>query len=320
MAIPSEEIASTAPIISPGIICWNATTHAFHDPCHTHSSVCQMDNLMPSTKRFVHKYASTRAFQIPIKLGAVKVQTLMDPGAQCSVLSSGLIKLAFDKQSLQLPICGKIKVPDGTIVNAHGPVVITIEYVFGEHMIKCVILDDHNNDQSIIGTDFLVHTDIQAILNFRDNYIEIQDVKLPLKVNASVRPHTELFLNAANDNVLEEIPKAERVSFYDDKSDTFSQTEEIEAELAVRHPQPNPHQLPSRQLEVMKLSEPIFLIAQASFSISPHCQQWVTSTIFPMTTATIPDVIVQPLPTNSVTPELPSKLQSSTSPMVNVSC
>uniref|UniRef100_A0A915HGT8 Uncharacterized protein n=1 Tax=Romanomermis culicivorax TaxID=13658 RepID=A0A915HGT8_ROMCU len=40
----------------------------------------------------------------------------------------------------------------------------------------------------------------------------------------------ELFLNATNHNLLEEIPEAERVSFYDDESDTFSQIEEIEAE------------------------------------------------------------------------------------------
>uniref|UniRef100_A0A915I6R0 Peptidase A2 domain-containing protein n=1 Tax=Romanomermis culicivorax TaxID=13658 RepID=A0A915I6R0_ROMCU len=46
-------------------------------------------------------------------------------------------------------------------------------------------------------------------------------------------------------------------------------------------------------------------LAQASVSISPHCQQWETSTIFPTTTATIPDMIVQLLPTNSVTAELP---------------
>uniref|UniRef100_A0A915KTF9 Uncharacterized protein n=1 Tax=Romanomermis culicivorax TaxID=13658 RepID=A0A915KTF9_ROMCU len=84
-------------------------------------------------------------------------------------------------------------------------------------------------------------------------------VKLPLKVIASIRTHTELFLKAAelflkaaNDNVLEEIPEAER------------------------------YQFPFR-----------------------NCQPWVTSSIFPTTTATIPDMIVQPLPTNSVAPELP---------------
>uniref|UniRef100_A0A915J2A9 Uncharacterized protein n=1 Tax=Romanomermis culicivorax TaxID=13658 RepID=A0A915J2A9_ROMCU len=83
------------------------------------------------------------------------------------------------------------------------------------------------------------------------------------------------------------------------------QPKEIEAEQAVQHPQPSPHQLPSRRLEVMELAKPIFLIAQVSVSISPDCQQWVTSTIFPTTTATIPHVIVQPLPTNSMAAELP---------------
>uniref|UniRef100_A0A915KYS7 Uncharacterized protein n=1 Tax=Romanomermis culicivorax TaxID=13658 RepID=A0A915KYS7_ROMCU len=61
-----------------------------------------------------------------------------------------------------------------------------MESVFGEHMIKCVILDHNGNDQCIIGTDFLAHPVIHAILNFKDNYIEIQDVKLPLKVIAAV--------------------------------------------------------------------------------------------------------------------------------------
>uniref|UniRef100_A0A915IPD7 Uncharacterized protein n=1 Tax=Romanomermis culicivorax TaxID=13658 RepID=A0A915IPD7_ROMCU len=83
------------------------------------------------------------------------------------------------------------------------------------------------------------------------------------------------------------------------------QTEEIEAEQAVGYPHPSPHQLPSRQLEVTELAKPIFLVPQVSVSISPHCQQWMTSTIFPTMTATIPDVIVQPLPTNNVAAELP---------------
>uniref|UniRef100_A0A915KZ43 Peptidase A2 domain-containing protein n=1 Tax=Romanomermis culicivorax TaxID=13658 RepID=A0A915KZ43_ROMCU len=164
MVIPSKEIASATLII---------------------------DNLMLSSKTFVRKYASTRAFQIPIKLGAIKAHVLIDTGAQFSVLSSGLVKGAFNKQSLQLPIRGKIKVADGAIVNAHGPVVLTMESALGEHMIKCVILDNDRNDQCIIGTDFLAHPDIHAILNFKENYIQIQDVKLPLKVITSVLSQTE---------------------------------------------------------------------------------------------------------------------------------
>uniref|UniRef100_A0A915KIE2 Peptidase A2 domain-containing protein n=1 Tax=Romanomermis culicivorax TaxID=13658 RepID=A0A915KIE2_ROMCU len=136
IVIPSKEIASAAMILSP---------------------------------------ASKQAFQIPIKLGTIKAHALINTGAQCSVLSSGLIKCAFDKQSLQLPICGKIKVADGSHVNAHGPVVITMKSLFGEHMIKCVILNDDRNDQCIISTDFLTHPDIHAIVNFKENYIKIQD-------------------------------------------------------------------------------------------------------------------------------------------------
>uniref|UniRef100_A0A915HTW4 Uncharacterized protein n=1 Tax=Romanomermis culicivorax TaxID=13658 RepID=A0A915HTW4_ROMCU len=135
MVIPSKEIASAAPIVSPRIVCWNTTGRAFQDPCHIRSSVCQIDNLTPSSKTFVRKYASRRAFQIPIKLGAVKAHALIDTSAQRSVLSSGLVKRAFNKQSLQLPIWGKIKVANDAVVNAHGPVVVTMESAFGEHMI-----------------------------------------------------------------------------------------------------------------------------------------------------------------------------------------
>uniref|UniRef100_A0A915I5J6 Peptidase A2 domain-containing protein n=1 Tax=Romanomermis culicivorax TaxID=13658 RepID=A0A915I5J6_ROMCU len=245
------------------------------------------------------------AFQIPIKFGTINAHALIDTGAQCFVLSSGLAKRICDKQSLQLLLCGKIKVTDGAIVNAHCPVLVTMESAFSEQMIKCIILDNDNNDQCIIGTKFLVHPDIHGILNFKDNYIQIQDVKPLLKVITSVHPHTELFLNTMNDNVLEEIPEMERVSFYDDKLDTFSQTEEIEAERAVQQMQPSPHQPPSWRLEVTQLAKPIFLIIQASVSISPHCQQWLTSTIFPSTTATIPRVIVQPLTTNNIAAEFP---------------
>uniref|UniRef100_A0A915LAZ5 Aspartic peptidase DDI1-type domain-containing protein n=1 Tax=Romanomermis culicivorax TaxID=13658 RepID=A0A915LAZ5_ROMCU len=269
MIMKNAEIASGPPIVSPGMVCWNATVHASRDPCHIRSSVRQIDNLMPSSKTFIPKYASTRAFQIPTKLGAIKARALIDTSAQCSVLSSGLVKRAFEEQSLQRPICGKIKVADGAIVNAHGPVVVTMESSFGEHMIKCIILDNDGNDQCIIGMDFLTHPDIHAILNFKENYIEIQDVKLPLKVIASVRLQMELFLNPMNDNILKEIPEQERVSFYDDKSDTFSQPEEIEAKQGIWQAQPSPHQVPSRLLEVRELAKPIFLITQVLVSIPP---------------------------------------------------
>uniref|UniRef100_A0A915JAN9 Uncharacterized protein n=1 Tax=Romanomermis culicivorax TaxID=13658 RepID=A0A915JAN9_ROMCU len=86
---------------------------------------------------------------------------------------------------------------------------------------------------------------------------------------------------------------------------TFSQTEGIEAEQAVPLWQPSAHQPPSQNLEVRELAKPIFLIAQASVSISPHCQQWMTSTVFTTTTATIPQLIVQLLATNNVAQQFP---------------
>uniref|UniRef100_A0A915JRM9 Uncharacterized protein n=1 Tax=Romanomermis culicivorax TaxID=13658 RepID=A0A915JRM9_ROMCU len=58
----------------------------------------------------------------------------------------------------------------------------------------------------------------------------------------------------------------------DDKSDTFSQTEEIEAEKSNQFPAPSPHHLPMWQMEVTELEELIFLMAQALATISPNCQ------------------------------------------------
>uniref|UniRef100_A0A915KVP8 Uncharacterized protein n=1 Tax=Romanomermis culicivorax TaxID=13658 RepID=A0A915KVP8_ROMCU len=141
--------------------------------------------------------------------------------------------------------------------------------------------------------------------NLQDNYIKFQDIKLLLKVIAAVCPLTKLFLSTTCDNLLEEILEEERVSFCDDKSDTFCHIEKIKAEQSVRHPQPSLHQLPTQGIEVTKLDEPIFLMAQASVSISPNHQQWVTDTVFPLTSTTIPDLIVQPLPNNQVATEFP---------------
>uniref|UniRef100_A0A915I9I7 Uncharacterized protein n=1 Tax=Romanomermis culicivorax TaxID=13658 RepID=A0A915I9I7_ROMCU len=61
MVIPSKEIASTALIVSPGIVCWNTTGLPFQDPCHIRSSVCQIDNLTPSSKTFVRKYELSKS-------------------------------------------------------------------------------------------------------------------------------------------------------------------------------------------------------------------------------------------------------------------
>uniref|UniRef100_A0A915IZI4 Reverse transcriptase RNase H-like domain-containing protein n=1 Tax=Romanomermis culicivorax TaxID=13658 RepID=A0A915IZI4_ROMCU len=100
VVIPSKEIASAAPIVSTGIVCWNTTGRAFQDPCHIRLSVCQIDNLTPSAKTFIRKYASTRAFQIPIKLGAVKAHALIDTGAQCSENRNDQWVIAYDSRVL----------------------------------------------------------------------------------------------------------------------------------------------------------------------------------------------------------------------------
>uniref|UniRef100_A0A915L0W7 Uncharacterized protein n=1 Tax=Romanomermis culicivorax TaxID=13658 RepID=A0A915L0W7_ROMCU len=62
--------------------------------------------------------------------------------------------------------------------------------------------------------------------------------------------------------ILEEIPEADRP------------LSEIKAEQPTGQAQPSSHQPPSQLMEVTELTEPIFLIAQASVSISPNCQQW----------------------------------------------
>uniref|UniRef100_A0A915INY9 Uncharacterized protein n=1 Tax=Romanomermis culicivorax TaxID=13658 RepID=A0A915INY9_ROMCU len=114
-----------------------------------------------------------------------------DPDAEYLPKEATIIRVALAVTII------KIKVADGAVITIHGSVVITMASSFGEHMIKCVILKDDNND------------------------------------------------HATYDIFLEEISKEERVSFCEDKSDTFSQIEEIEAEQLVRHPKRSIYQLPS---------------------------------------------------------------------------
>uniref|UniRef100_A0A915IZF3 Uncharacterized protein n=1 Tax=Romanomermis culicivorax TaxID=13658 RepID=A0A915IZF3_ROMCU len=85
----------------------------------------------------------------------------------------------------------------------------------------------------------------------------------------------------------------------------FSQIEKIEAEQLVQYRQHSLHQLPMRRMEVMVLAEPIFLVAQASISILPNCQPWVTGTPFPSTSILIPNLIIQPMTNNQVAREFP---------------
>uniref|UniRef100_A0A915HQ33 Uncharacterized protein n=1 Tax=Romanomermis culicivorax TaxID=13658 RepID=A0A915HQ33_ROMCU len=90
---------------------------------------------------------------------------------------------------------------------AHGLMVITMESAFSKHMIKCVILNNDSNDQCIIGTNFLVHPNIHAVLNFKDDYIEFQNMKLPFKVIVAIKLLTKPSLTTTCHNVLEEILK-----------------------------------------------------------------------------------------------------------------
>uniref|UniRef100_A0A915KTD9 Uncharacterized protein n=1 Tax=Romanomermis culicivorax TaxID=13658 RepID=A0A915KTD9_ROMCU len=180
MVMMSKEMVSAMPIVSPQIVQWAPTAHMADDPCHIRPSICQINNLTPSMKMFVKKYASTRTFQIPVKIGSVNTYTLIDTDAQCSVMSSGLVKHPFDKQWLSLPIGGKIKVAHRDVVMAHGPVIIIMESAFREHVNKCIILDHHSNNQCIIGTNFLPHPDIRTILNFKDNKNVMPKRNMPL--------------------------------------------------------------------------------------------------------------------------------------------
>uniref|UniRef100_A0A915HL71 Uncharacterized protein n=1 Tax=Romanomermis culicivorax TaxID=13658 RepID=A0A915HL71_ROMCU len=191
-----------------------------------------------------------------------------------------------------------------------------MESASGKHMIKCVILDNDSNDQCIIGTDFLAHPHIHTILNFKDNSLEIQDINWLLKVIATIRHLTKTFLNIACNNLLEGIPEEERVSFCDNKSDTFSQIEEIEAEKLIQQLPSSSHQLPVRRMEVMELDELIFLVAQAS--ITPNFQQWVTGIVFPLTSALIPHLIIQPLTNNQVAMEF--SVETTISNITNGTC
>uniref|UniRef100_A0A915JCR1 Uncharacterized protein n=1 Tax=Romanomermis culicivorax TaxID=13658 RepID=A0A915JCR1_ROMCU len=151
----------------------------------------------------------------------------------------------------------------------------------------------------------------KLLTNNRFHSPSVKKSKWPMEPSSS--PMVSLLLQwnlpfeniAACDKVLEEIAEEERVSFCDDKSDTFSQVEEIEAEQLVGHPSPSLYQTPPWPMEVTELAEPIFLIAQASITTSLNCQQWVTGTIFPSTSASIPHLIFQPLTNNQVAIELP---------------
>uniref|UniRef100_A0A915KIT4 Uncharacterized protein n=1 Tax=Romanomermis culicivorax TaxID=13658 RepID=A0A915KIT4_ROMCU len=143
------------------------------------------------------------------KFASITPKTGEEPAAFL-ILSSDLIKRAFDEQMLCLPVCGKIKVADGATIIARGPVIITMGSPFNEHLVKCVVLNDDAQDQFIIGADFLPHPQINAILNFKEKYLQIQNLKMPLKVVASIK--AQPFLLTSCNNILEEIPQDEQLT------------------------------------------------------------------------------------------------------------
>uniref|UniRef100_A0A915K8K3 Uncharacterized protein n=1 Tax=Romanomermis culicivorax TaxID=13658 RepID=A0A915K8K3_ROMCU len=66
-----------------------------------------------------------------------------------------------------------------------------MESKFGNYPVKCVVLDDDTQDQFIIGTDFLTHPEINAVLNFKDKFIEIGNKRLPLRITENA-PHPNI--------------------------------------------------------------------------------------------------------------------------------
>uniref|UniRef100_A0A915I830 Uncharacterized protein n=1 Tax=Romanomermis culicivorax TaxID=13658 RepID=A0A915I830_ROMCU len=56
MVMPSKGIASAAPIVSPWIVRWAATTHASDDPCHIHQiEEIEAEQLVPYPQLSLHQ-------------------------------------------------------------------------------------------------------------------------------------------------------------------------------------------------------------------------------------------------------------------------
>uniref|UniRef100_A0A915K284 Uncharacterized protein n=1 Tax=Romanomermis culicivorax TaxID=13658 RepID=A0A915K284_ROMCU len=93
--------------------------------------------------------------------------------------------MCLRQQNADSACCGQIGVMDSTIVQAHRPAVINMESEFGNCPVKCVVLDDDTQDQFIIDMDFLTHPEINAVLNFKDAFMEMGNKCLPLLLRAS---------------------------------------------------------------------------------------------------------------------------------------
>uniref|UniRef100_A0A915K0A2 Peptidase A2 domain-containing protein n=1 Tax=Romanomermis culicivorax TaxID=13658 RepID=A0A915K0A2_ROMCU len=173
--------------MAPCIVGWDSTEPQGQLPWVFRPAICNI-NEVPSATDALRKYTPTTTFHISIKISSINTNAIMDTGTQCSVISSSLMKHAFDNKTLTLPVCGQIRVTDSTIVQAHGPIIINMESEFSNYLVKCVVLDNDTQDQFIIRTDFLAHPEINAVLNFKDEFIEIGNKCLLLRITKNA-PH-----------------------------------------------------------------------------------------------------------------------------------
>uniref|UniRef100_A0A915I4E3 Peptidase A2 domain-containing protein n=1 Tax=Romanomermis culicivorax TaxID=13658 RepID=A0A915I4E3_ROMCU len=187
MVADPPKTTNNAASVAPCIVGWDSVEPQGQLPWIFCSAICNV-NEVPSATQSLRKYTQTKVSHIPIKIGSVNTNALINTGAQCSVISSGLMKRAFDNKTLTLPVWGQIRVTDSAIIQAHGPVVINMESEFGNYPLKCVVLNDDTQNQLTMGTDFLTHPEINAVLNFKHEYIQIGNKRLPLRITENA-PH-----------------------------------------------------------------------------------------------------------------------------------
>uniref|UniRef100_A0A915JK47 Uncharacterized protein n=1 Tax=Romanomermis culicivorax TaxID=13658 RepID=A0A915JK47_ROMCU len=141
----SPKIVNLAASIVPCIVGWDSTEPQCQLPWVVPPTICNLKEV-PSATDVLIKYTQTTCFHIPIKISSIYRNALIDTNAQCSIISSGLMKGAFDNKTLTLPVCGQIKVADSAIVQAHGPLIINMESEFGNYSVKCIVLDNDTHD------------------------------------------------------------------------------------------------------------------------------------------------------------------------------
>uniref|UniRef100_A0A915HW82 Peptidase A2 domain-containing protein n=1 Tax=Romanomermis culicivorax TaxID=13658 RepID=A0A915HW82_ROMCU len=164
--------ANTAMGIRPCIVGWDSTKPQGQLPWDFCLAICNT-NEVPSANDALRKYTRTNAFHFPVKIGSINMNALSDTGAQCSIISSSLMKHAFNKKMLTLPVCLQIKVANSAIVQAHEQVFVNMESELGNYAIQCVVLNNDTQFQFIIRMDFLVHPKINTLLIFKEEFIKI---------------------------------------------------------------------------------------------------------------------------------------------------